>query len=65
LRYNSFGNFTRASVAIIHLIIEQISYRLDNANRDRLHGKSTPDSKVDTHQLADKVCQIYIKERQN
>lgn len=44
---------------IVHLITKQISYRRDNARRDRLYGKSTPDSMVDTHELADKVCQIY------
>jgi len=42
-----------------HLIIKQISYRRDNARRDRLYGKSTPNAKVDTHKLADKVCQIH------
>lgn len=36
-------------------IILSISYRRDNARRDRLYGKSTPDSMVDTHELADKA----------
>jgi len=36
-------------------IVLSISYRRDNANRDRLHGKPHPDAKVDTSVLADKA----------
>jgi len=36
-------------------IILMISYRRDNARRDKLYGRVTPDSKVDTHELADKA----------
>lgn len=44
---------------IVHTIIKQISYRMDNAQRNRLYGKATPESKVDTHELADKVCYVH------
>jgi hypothetical protein len=33
----------------------KISYRTDNARRDRVHGKPGPGSRVDTRELADKV----------
>jgi len=36
-------------------IILSISYRRDNIRRDKLYGKSTPDAKVDTYELADKA----------
>jgi hypothetical protein len=40
------------------LIVTQISYRRDNDRRDGLYGEHTSDSKVNTHELADKVCLI-------
>jgi hypothetical protein len=39
-------------------LCEQVSYRLDNRKRDRLHGKPAPDAKVDTHAFADKAPQF-------
>ena len=35
---------------------QQISYRLDNRERNKLYGKPDPGAKVDTQELADKVC---------
>lgn len=59
VRYYSLGNSVRVFAGIFQLIIEQISYRRDNIRRDKLYGKSTPDAKVDTYELADKVCQTH------
>jgi len=36
-------------------ILLTISYRRDNARRDKLYGTHTPDTMVDTHELADKA----------
>ncbi|TFK32022.1 major facilitator superfamily domain-containing protein [Crucibulum laeve] len=36
-------------------IILTISYRMENARRDKAHGKPTPGAKVDTSELADKA----------
>jgi hypothetical protein len=59
LCYYSLGNSVRVSAGMIQLNIEQISYRRDNIRRDKLYGKSTPDAKVDTYELADKVCKTH------
>ena len=37
-----------------------MSYRRENARRDRLYGVPEPNAKVDTHELADKVPEIII-----
>ncbi|KAM6503393.1 Major facilitator superfamily domain containing protein [Amanita muscaria] len=42
--------------SLILTAIPQISYRWDNAKRNRLHGVPKPLSMVDTSELADKVC---------
>ncbi|KAJ7269715.1 MFS general substrate transporter [Mycena rebaudengoi] len=36
-------------------IVLSISYRMDNARRDKLYGKSTPNRRVETAELADKA----------
>jgi hypothetical protein len=46
------GLLTSFLYLFLHL---KTSYRLDNAKRDKLHGKVSLDEKVDTSELADKV----------
>jgi hypothetical protein len=41
------------------------SYRLDNAKRDKLHGKVSLDEKVDTSELADKVRILKVLPRRS
>ena len=36
-----------------------MSYRRENARRDRLYGIPEPNAKVDTHEFADKVPKIF------
>jgi len=40
--------------AVCSLVLS-LSYRMDNARRDRLYGKPDPDARVDTYELADKA----------
>jgi len=42
-------------LAVVCSIILTISYRMENARRDRLYGKPEPGAKVDTRELADKA----------
>ncbi|KXN84387.1 hypothetical protein AN958_12646 [Leucoagaricus sp. SymC.cos] len=42
-------------LAAVCAIILTISYRWDNARRDKLYGKPRPGIKINTHELADKV----------
>ncbi|KAL9710214.1 hypothetical protein Ac2012v2_006510 [Leucoagaricus gongylophorus] len=42
-------------LAAVCALILSISYRWENARRDRLYGKPTPGVKINTHELADKV----------
>jgi hypothetical protein len=37
-------------------MIVQISYRRENAQKNQEYGEPAPGAKVDTHELADKVC---------
>jgi hypothetical protein len=43
-----------------HRDLSQISYRIENRRRDRLYGKPVADARVDTSDLADKVCQLQV-----
>ncbi|GLB42135.1 putative major facilitator superfamily protein [Lyophyllum shimeji] len=42
-------------LAAICCIILSVSYRMENARRDKLYGRPDPNARVDTHELADKA----------
>ena len=44
------------------LIALQISYRRENARRDRVYGQPRPGNRVNTHELADEVNELSIFE---
>ncbi|KAJ7088578.1 MFS general substrate transporter [Mycena epipterygia] len=45
-----------AFLAAVLSIVLSISYRMENARRDKLYGKPILNGRVDTSELADKVC---------
>ncbi|KAJ6487803.1 MFS general substrate transporter [Mycena sanguinolenta] len=47
-----------AFLAAILSMVLSTSYRMDNARRDRLYGKPNARGRVDTAELADKVCSM-------
>ncbi|CAA7267224.1 unnamed protein product [Cyclocybe aegerita] len=42
-------------LAALSSVVLSISYRWDNARRDKLYGKAKPNGKINTHELADKA----------
>ncbi|KAG6846191.1 hypothetical protein H0H93_015505 [Arthromyces matolae] len=42
-------------LAAICCLVLHLSYRMENARRDRLYGKPEKNARVDTHELADKA----------
>lgn len=40
--------------------LDQISYRMDNARRNKIHGVPTSNEKVDTSEFADKVRLFFL-----
>ena len=47
-------------LAALAAIVLTVSYRIENRRRDRKYGKPVPNARVDTTELADKVCSLRI-----
>jgi hypothetical protein len=61
LFYRTLGKFKYISMSAMFFLLSkcyQLSYRWDNARRNKLYGKPKPGDKVNTHEFADQVSPV-------